>query len=56
MQFFSETSPCKELELFTMSCAYVFLVWITVMLIGSFSNCWNSFKGREEKNKYSGIL
>jgi len=26
------------------------------MLVGSFGNCWISFRGKEEKNKYSGML
>ncbi|CAD8187627.1 unnamed protein product [Paramecium pentaurelia] len=46
--FFTAKSKCREIELFTMCCAYIFVVWISVMIIGAINHIIDYFKPRND--------
>ena len=48
--FFKPVSPCKELQLFTMVCAYVFFFWLLLLVFKTISYIRN--RNTLEENEY----
>lgn len=47
--FFEPKSKCREIELFTMCCAYIFVVWLGMMIVGALNHLWDYFTNRREE-------